>query len=150
MEQNLSDDRHRGMANLKKNPNPKAWAFAIFALLVISSAVAVQGQNSKGKDDTPQEVHLTIVVTGGDEKKPVDSASVYVKYVTDGKLGRKNKIEMNLKTNLSGVCHVPDVPAGKFVIQVIADGWKPYGENYDLNQPEQTINITLVRPPRWY
>jgi hypothetical protein len=122
----------------------------IFVSLALILAVAVRGQD-KGKSDTaPQEIRLTIVVTGGDEKKPVDSASVYVKYITDGKLGKKNKIEMNLKTNLSGICHVPDIPAGRFLVQVIADGWKAYGEYYDVTQPEQTINIALVRPPKWY
>jgi hypothetical protein len=33
---------------------------------------------------------------------------------------------------------------------VIAEGWKTYGEYYDINQTEQTINIALVRPPKWY
>jgi hypothetical protein len=33
---------------------------------------------------------------------------------------------------------------------VIAEGWKTYGEYYDLNETEQTINIALVRPPKWY
>ena len=65
-------------------------------------------------------------------------------------MAKDKKIEMNLKTNLSGVCHVPEIPQGKFLIQVIADGWKTYGEYYDVNQPEQTINISLVRPPKWY
>ena len=57
---------------------------------------------------------------------------------------------MNLKTNLSGVCHVPVIPPGKFLIQVIAPGWKTFGEYYDIDQTEQTININLVRPPKWY
>jgi hypothetical protein len=101
-------------------------------------------------DSGPKDARLTIVVTGGEDKKPVDSASVYVRYVEQHKLGKDKKIEMNLKTNQSGVCHVPVIPPGKFVIQVIADGWKTYGEYYDINQTEQTINITLVRPPKWY
>ena len=115
-------------------------------LLTLFLAVAARGQDkgsdSKGKSDsTPPSIRLTIVVTGGEDKKPVDSASVYVKYVEERKLGKKNKIEMNLKTNLSGVCHVPEIPAGKFLIQVIAPGWKTYGEYFEVNQPEQTINI---------
>ncbi len=89
-------------------------------------------------------------MTGAESKKPVDSASVYVKYVEEGKLHKKHKIEMNLKTNMSGVCHVPDIPAGKFLVQIIAPGWKAYGEYFEVNQPEQTINIELVRPAKWY
>ena len=130
-------------------------ALIVLSLLVLLLPLAVRGQDkhsdAKGKSAAVSEtVHLTIVITGGDDKKPVESASVYVKYVTERKLGKDKKIEMNLKSNLSGVCHVPEIPRGKILIQVIAPDWKTFGEYYDLDQAEQTINITLVRPPKWY
>jgi hypothetical protein len=117
--------------------------------------VAASGQDksaaAKGKGDSPdKDSRLTIVVTGGDEKKPIDSASVYIRFVEEHKHGKDKKVEMNLKTNQSGICHVPVIPPGKFVIQVIAEGWKTYGEYYDVSDTEQTINISLVRPPKWY
>ena len=135
----------------------KCLKMSLYAIsfLILLVAVAAHGQdkdaNAKTKPDSDaKDVRLTIVVTGGEEKKPVDSASVYVRYVEEHKHGKDRKIEMNLKTNQEGVCHVPVIPPGKFVVQVIAEGWKTYGEYYDLNQSEQTINITLVRPPKWY
>jgi hypothetical protein len=135
----------------------KCLKISLYAIsfLILLVAVAAHGQdkdaNAKTKPDSDaKDVRLTIVVTGGEEKKPVDSASVYVRYVEEHKHGKDKKIEMNLKTNQEGVCHVPVIPPGKFVVQVIAEGWKTYGEYYDLNQSEQTINITLVRPPKWY
>jgi hypothetical protein len=123
-----------------------------FALLF---PLAVRGQernpDAKGKSDpASSSVRLTIVVTNGEDKKPVDSASVYVKFVEARKLAKDKKIEMNLKTNLSGICHVPEIPRGKFLIQVIAPGWKTFGEYYEVDQAEQTINIELARPPKWY
>jgi hypothetical protein len=124
-----------------------------FLILLIAVAANAQDKNADANakaDSGSKDVRLTIVVTGGDDKKPIDSASVYVRYVEEHKHGKDKKIEMNLKTNQSGVCHVPVIPPGKFVVQVIADGWKTYGEYYDVNQTEQTINITLVRPPKWY
>jgi hypothetical protein len=124
-----------------------------FLVLLIAVAASAQdkGADSSGKADSgPKDVRLTIVVTGGEDKKPIDSASVYVRYVEEHKHGKDKKIEMNLKTNQSGVCHVPVIPPGKFIVQVIADGWKTYGEYYDISQTEQTINISLVRPPKWY
>jgi hypothetical protein len=125
------------------------------SFLILLMAIAAHGQDkdadTKAKSDAAStDVRLTIVVTGGEDKKPVDSASVYIRYVEEHKHGKDKKIEMNLKTNQSGVCHVPVIPPGKFVIQVIAEGWKTYGEYYDINQTEQTINIALVRPPKWY
>ena len=126
----------------------------ILASLLLLSAVVTRAQKEadpKDKSDSGSKtVRLTIVVTGGDEKQPVDSASVYVRYVHERKLAKDKKVEMNLKTNMSGVCHVPEIPQGKIVIQVIADGWKTYGEYFDVNQPEQTIHIKLDRPPKWY
>ena len=125
----------------------------LFLILLISAVAGGQDKaaDPKAKADTgAQDVRLTIVVTGGEDKKPVDSASVYIRYVEEHKHGRDKKIEMNLKTNQAGVCHVPVIPPGKFVVQVIADGWKTYGEYYDISQTEQTINISLVRPPKWY
>jgi len=129
--------------------------------LVILSALALlfplalrgqdKGANPKGKSDSgSSSVHLTIVVTSAEDKKPVDSASVYVKYVQGRLLGKDKKIEMNLKTNLSGVVHVPEMPRGKFLVQIIAPGWKTFGEYYEVDQAEQTINIELARPPKWY
>jgi hypothetical protein len=137
-----------------------AWKRMKNILVILSSlalffALAVRGQDktpdSKGKSDSASNsVHLTIVVTNGEDKKPVDSASVYVKFIHARTLGKDKKIEMNLKSNLSGVCHVPEIPGGRILIQVIAPGWKTFGEYYEVDQAEQTINIELVRPPKWY
>jgi hypothetical protein len=124
--------------------------FLIFLIAIVANGQD-KAADAKAKPDAgAQDVRLTIVVTGGEDKKPIDSASVYVRYVEEHKHGKDKKIEMNLKTNQSGVCHVPVIPPGKFLVQVIADGWKTYGEYYDVNQTEQTINITLGRPPKWY
>src|SRR5579864_7500276 len=128
---------------------------ALVACLVLLFAGPGRAQdkdaNSKGKSDADSKgVHLTIAVTGGEDKRPIDSASVYVRYVEERKLYKDKKIEMNLKTNMAGIVHVPEVPRGKVMIQVIAEGWKTYGEYFDVNQSEQTINIALVRPPKWY
>jgi hypothetical protein len=128
---------------------------ALLACLALLLTISIRAQdkdtNSKGKSDADSKsVRLTIVVTGGEDKRPVDSASVYVRYVEGRKLYKDKKIEMNLKTNMEGIVHAPEIPRGKVVIQVIAEGWKTYGENFDVNQPEQTINIALVRPPKWY
>ncbi|MBZ5662685.1 MAG: hypothetical protein LAO08_19965 [Acidobacteriia bacterium] len=137
------------------DPNALKNIGLIFSSLLLCFAVSLRAQDkgdaARGKDAAvAQDSRLTIIVTGGEEKKPVDSASVYVKFVEERKLSKDKKIEMNLKTNQSGVCHVPVLPPGKFLIQVIAEGWKTFGEYYDITQVEQTIHIELVRPPKWY
>lgn len=126
----------------------------VFGLLFPLPAVRAAQDSTSAPSSKPSSaqktVKITIQVSGGEDKTPVDSASVYVRYVEARKIGKDKQIEMNLKTNLLGLCHVPEIPAGKVIIQVIAPGWKTFGENYDLDQPEQTINISLTRPPKWY
>jgi hypothetical protein len=121
-------------------------------LIAVASLALLLPVLSRGQDKSADSnsVRLTIVVTGGDDKQPVENASVYVKFVEERKVKKDKKIEMNVKTNQSGVCHVPEIPRGKFLVQVIAPGWKTFGEYYQGDQPEQTINIALVRPPKWY
>lgn len=123
----------------------------LFLLAGIAASAQDKSAGAKGKgDSSDKDSRLTIVVTGGDDKKPIDSASVYIRFVEEHKHGKDKKVEMNLKTNQSGICHVPVIPPGKFVIQVIAEGWKTFGEYFDVSDTEQTINISLVRPPKWY
>jgi hypothetical protein len=151
----VSFERKNRVPHMNFGKNYRKASLRLFLFVFLIGVVAVSAQDksgdTNGKADTgSKDTRLTIVVTGGEDKKPIDSASVYVRYVEGRKIGKDKKIEMNLKTNQSGVCHVPVIPPGKFLVQVIAEGWKTYGEYYDINQTEQTINIALVRPPKWY
>ena len=140
---------------MRIHSRPLPIALRVVSLLLLAFVATARCQDkdadAKGKPDSgSKDARLTIVVTGGEEKKPVDGASVYVRYVEERKIGKDKKIEMNLKTNQSGVCHIPVIPPGKFLVQVIADGWKTYGEYHDISETEHTININLSRPPKWY
>jgi hypothetical protein len=96
------------------------------------------------------ENRITIIVTGGDSEKPVENASVYVKTVEEHTVLKNKKFEVNVKTNQSGIAHVPDAPLGRLLIQVVANGWKTYGHWYDITEAKQTIKVHLDRPPKWY
>jgi hypothetical protein len=93
--------------------------------------------------------HLTVTVTGGEKDLPVANASVYVKFTEGGKLKDK-KYELDVKTNPDGMARVPDAPVGRVLIQVVAEGWKTFGQWYELTEPNQTIKIHLEKPHRWY
>src|SRR5437899_1520787 len=91
-----------------------------------------------------------IEVTGGPDGRAIEGASVYVKYERPRTLAKDKKIEMNVKTNREGTARVPDLPRGKVLIQVIAEGWKPFGRWYNLEEEAETIKVRLEKPPRWY
>jgi hypothetical protein len=138
----------------------KIWAIAFSGAFFLATVVCAQQQDQtpppkqdpplSKKDQAPAPANrLTIEVSGGDANKPVENASVYIKTVEEH-LIKDKKFEVNVKTNPSGVAHVPDSPLGKVLVQVVADGWKPYGHWYEITDPKQVIKIHLERPPKWY
>ncbi|HXX99822.1 MAG TPA: carboxypeptidase-like regulatory domain-containing protein [Candidatus Limnocylindrales bacterium] len=135
------------------------WSFWIVALLgVLATATGSRAQQQSENQPAPQTKkeqapsptnRLTIEVTGGESNKPIENASVYVKTI-EQHLMKDKKFEVNVKTNQNGVAHVPDAPLGKVKIQVVAEGWKPFGQWFDITDPRQVIKIHLERPPKWY
>lgn len=125
----------------------------MLCVLAVASVAGLPQSSSpsQGKEGKPtNNTRLRIEVTGGEKDQPVESASVYVKYLQPRTFAKDKKIEMNLKTNREGVVRVPEIPRGKVLIQVIAEGWKTFGRWYDIQQEQQVIKIRLGKPPRWY
>jgi hypothetical protein len=109
---------------------------------------ATQDKNSSKSSD-PGVTKLRIRVTAND--KPLGNATVYVRFNVPGGLLHHDKLaELDFKTNEDGSVKVPDVPRGKLLIQVVAKGWHTYGKWYDVDTDQETIEIKLVPPPKWY
>jgi hypothetical protein len=123
-----------------------AFALFLFGTMFVGSATGGQKKDAKEAETT----RLTVTVTGGDEKKPVADASVYLKYAVAKRI-KDQKIELNLKTNQEGITHSPEIPRGKVLIQIVAPGWKTFGQYYDLQEEDPTVEIHLERPTtKWY
>jgi hypothetical protein len=133
----------------------KVWStFCIVAIIALGAASGslaqrkeILGQAKSGASDT---IRIHLEVTGGDPAAPVDSASVYVRYLVKHRMAKDETVEMNLKTNHEGTVIVPGVPRGEITIQVVADHWKPFGQKFQATEDEQTIKVHLDKPPRWY
>jgi hypothetical protein len=80
--------------------------------------------------------------------KPVRNASVVLHPVN--KDGKQAKNGMELKTDLDGKTALGSVPYGKLRIQTIAPGLQTYGDDVEINQPEQQITIKMNRPKDQY
>lgn len=123
----------------------------IVAALLASWVMLARAQAGDQTGPAGKTTRLSIEVTGGTENKPVAEASVYLKYVAVSKHGKQEKIELNLKTNQEGVTHSPEIPHGQVLIQVVAPNWKPFGQYYDAQSDDQTVQIHLERPTtKWY
>ena len=120
------------------------WAcLAVMSVLILSVATA-PAQTAMTK--------LTIRVVN-DSDKPVDRASVIVKFVQGRdyiKLGKKIRDTYELRTNQEGEASIPEIPQGKIIVQIIAKGYQTYGQTLDINEPERTVEIKLNPPQKQY
>ena len=129
---------------------PRCSRSACLALIFFAACASAPAQQAAPPKETPAPIpRLTIEITGGDADKPIENASVYLKTQED-RLIKDKKTELNVKTNLQGIAHVPQPPIGRVLIQVVAEGWKSYGHWYDITDAKQVVKIHLDRPPKWY
>ncbi len=87
------------------------------------------------------------------EGKPVDRASVVVKFVEGRsyiKLGKKIRTTYEMRTDQDGLARIPEIPQGKIQIQVIAKNYQTFGKVFDVDQEEKTIEIKLSPPQPQY
>jgi len=142
---------------------PLAWIAACFCAIAVPAAFAQKPQDAPAGSESdksapskpakplpPDPVTIHIEITGGEKEKPVENASVYVRYNEPHKIKSDKLIEMNVKTSMDGKVRVPLVPKGKILIQVVAEGWKTYGRWFDLTDDGQVFKIHLDRPHKWY
>jgi uncharacterized GH25 family protein len=85
--------------------------------------------------------------------KPVDHASVIVKFVKGhsvAKFGKKIRTEWELQTNEEGIAKIPPIPQGTILVQVIAKNYQTFGQNFDVDEEQKTLEITLNSPQQQY
>jgi hypothetical protein len=97
--------------------------------------------------DTPMTALRIEVKTLSD--RPVDRAAVRVKFVEGRnymKLGKKIVTSYEVRTNQEGMVKIPPIPQGKILVQVIARGFQTYGQTFEVNEAERTIEVKLNPP----
>jgi hypothetical protein len=95
---------------------------------------------------------LTVQVNAIDTGKPIDRASVIVRFRHGLNPVKMKKIITNweTKTSQQGSVTIPEIPMGEVTIQVIAQHYQTFGDVFQLNMPEQTVAIKLNPPQAQY
>jgi hypothetical protein len=95
---------------------------------------------------------LTVQINSADTGKPIDRASVIVKFRHGLNPVKMKKIITNweTKTSQQGTVTIPEMPMGEVTIQVIAEHYQTFGDVFQLTTPEQTISIKLNPPQPQY
>jgi 5-hydroxyisourate hydrolase-like protein (transthyretin family) len=122
----------------------------IRAFLAILTGVALTGFAALtllAADPTTLTVHVTSAVTG----KPIDRASVIVKFKSGMNVNlKKIQTQWETKTNQDGKVTLPSMPQGQVQIQIIASNYQTFGDIFVTDKPEETIEIKLNPPQPQY
>jgi hypothetical protein len=118
------------------------WAVVLTLLTMASGAKA-----QKDTDEEPTSwIYFSVIKEANG--KPVRNAAVILHAVN--KKGKQERGDMELKTDPDGKTDFDGIPYGMLRVQVLAQGFQTYGEDYDIEKPKTEITIKLKRPQGQY
>jgi hypothetical protein len=130
---------------------PFAMALCLAALLVSPAPLHARAQDDSTTPDKhgrkykapPDTSRIEVTVLKGFNKKPIMNAAVVFHPVKDG----RDEGNMEMKTDPDGKAVIDVIPTGsKVTIQVIADGFATFAEDYQINEASRQIVISMLRP----
>ena len=138
-----------------RNHPRRPLVFCVLALLAVFVSLAPIPLRAQDDGPQPPEKHgrkykappdtsrIEVTVLKGFNKKPIDGAHVIMHPVKDG----KDEGSLELKTHPDGKAFVDVIPTGsKVTIQVFADGFASFAQDYQIDEPSRDIVISLLRP----
>ena len=121
--------------------------FLIVSALVIVLGVGMIGLAGAQDDDGPMS-DLRFVVVRDSNGKPVRSAAVVLHPVN--RKGKQARGGLELKTDGEGRTNIDGIPYGPLRVQVLAQGFQTFGEDYKIDKAEMEITVKLKRPGGQY
>ena len=120
----------------------------VLLLAGLLSASLALGQESRRKyTPPPPTATIKVTVLRSTNGKPIPNAAV----VFHPMEGDRDKGALELKSDEDGKVTIDVIPIGDTVrLQVIADGWKTYGEDYKIDTDSKEIVVKMKRPTEQY
>jgi len=116
---------------------------AIGGIVAILLAMAGTAVGQKDEDNEPTAV-MSFLVLKDDNSKPVRNAAVIMHAVNTR--GKQERGDLELKTDAEGKASFDGIPYGKLRVQVLAQGFQTYGEDFDIEKSKMELTIRLKRP----
>jgi 5-hydroxyisourate hydrolase-like protein (transthyretin family) len=121
---------------------------AMRSLRVIFLLLAVLGISGFADSNMTK---LTVQVNSADTGKPIDRATVIVRFKHGmGVNLKKIQTSWETKTNQEGRVSIPAIHQGQITIQITAKDFQTFGNVYDLTEENQTVKVKLNRPQSQY
>jgi len=116
----------------------------VAAVLLVATHLA--GQNAdEEKDDG--NIRLTLQVLNETNQQPVADAHIVVRFTEERILRRDKRVSWEAKTNRKGMIVLSDIPVGTVQVQIIAKGFQTYGDQHELEKPQEEVTI-MLQPPK--
>jgi protein-disulfide isomerase len=117
--------------------------FTLVCLLcAFFSIAAFAGKKTPAPEQKTASINMTVIRNSSG--KPVKNAEVVI-HLIDNR-GKQKQEGLELKTHEDGKAEATGIPYGKVRIQVIAPGFRTYGEDYSIDQPNHDFTIKLQKP----
>jgi hypothetical protein len=117
-----------------------ATSVAPICALAQDDAPVKHGRKYKAPPDTS---HIEVDVVKGFNKKPIMNAAVVFHAIKDG----VDEGNLEVKTDPDGKAIIDVIATGsKVSVQVIADGFATFAQDYDITEPTRTILVSMIRP----
>ena len=55
-----------------------------------------------------------------------------------------------MRTNQEGLAKIPPIPQGTILVQIIAKNYQTFGQNFEVDEEQKTLEITLNPPQPQY
>lgn len=95
----------------------------------------------------PPSSRIEVTILKADNGKPIENAAVIFHPIE----GDRDKGALELKTDEDGKAIIDVIPVGDTVrLQVIANGFQTYGQDYKVDKDEMSMEIHLKRPVKQY
>jgi hypothetical protein len=121
---------------------------AVLALTVLAVSSAVMAQKDKEQDEIGPTSWLNFIVLKDDNGKAVRNAAVIMHPVSPK--GKQEQGGMELKTDVDGKCDYNGIPYGMLRVQVLAQGFQTYGQDFNIDKPKMELTIKMKRPQHQY
>ena len=114
-----------------------------FLCAMLLSVPSFAGKKNTSPDQK-KTASVNLIVIRDSSGKPVKNAEVVLHLIDNH--GKQRQEGLELKTHDDGKAEATGIPYGKVRVQVIAPGFRTYGEDVTVDQPTLELTIKLQKP----